>query len=58
MISSSDCGGDVLFVVLCGIVWFSDLLRCSFDSYWKIDYSIKDLDVNVTDSETWVFRSL
>jgi len=45
VISSSKCGG-LLFVVLCGVVWFSVFLRCSFDSYWKIDYSIKDLGVN------------
>ena len=48
MISSSKCGG-LLFVVLCGVVWFPVFLRCLFDSYWKIDYSIKDLGVNVAD---------
>ena len=26
-------------------------MRCSFDSYRKIDYSIKDLSVNVADPE-------
>jgi hypothetical protein len=31
--------GVVLFVVLCGAIWFLVLLRCSFDSYWKIDFS-------------------
>jgi len=41
----------LLFAVLCGIVWFPVFLRCSFDSYWKIDYSIKDLGVNVADPE-------
>jgi len=50
VISSPKCGG-LLFVVLCGVVWFLVFLRCSFDSYWKIDYSIKDLDVNVADPE-------
>jgi len=50
VISSSKCGG-LLFVVLCGVVWFPVFVRCSFDSYWKIDYSIKDLSVNVADPE-------
>jgi len=31
MISSSKCGG-LLFVILCGVVWFPVFLRCSFDS--------------------------
>jgi len=38
VISSFECD-VVLFVVLCDIDWFSVLLR-SFDSYWKIGYSI------------------
>jgi len=50
VISSPKCGG-LLFVVLCGLVCFPVFLRCSFDSYWKIDYSIKDLGVNVADPE-------
>jgi len=50
VISSSKCGG-LLFVVLCGAVWFPVFLRCSLDSSWKIDYSIKDLSVNVADPE-------
>jgi len=50
VISPSECGG-VLFVVLCGIVWFPILLRYSFDSYQKINYSIKDLGINVADPE-------
>ena len=50
VISSPKCGG-LLFVVLCVVVWFPVFLRCSFDSYWKIDYSIKDLGVNVADPE-------
>jgi len=57
VISPSECGG-VLFVVLCDIVWFSVLLRCSFDSYWEINHLIKDLGINVADPETWLFRSL
>jgi len=57
VISSSKCGG-LLFVILCGVVWFPVFLRCSFDSNWKIDYSIKDLGVNVADPEAWIFRSL
>jgi len=32
VISSSKYGG-LLFVVLCGVVWFSVFLRYSFDSY-------------------------
>jgi len=36
-----------LFIVLCGVVWFPVLFRCSFDFYWKINYSINDLDVNI-----------
>jgi hypothetical protein len=35
VISSSLCD-VVLFVVLYGAIWFPALLRCSFDSYWKI----------------------
>jgi len=31
VISSSKCGG-LLFVVLCGVVWFSVISRYSFDS--------------------------
>jgi len=54
VISSSKRGG-VLSVVLYGVVWFSVLLRCSFDSYRKIDYSIKDLGINVADPEAWIF---
>jgi len=50
VISSSKYDG-LLFVVLCDVVWFPVFLRCSFDSYWKIDYSIKDLGVNVADPE-------
>jgi len=50
MISSSKCGG-LLFVILCGVVWFPVSVQCSFDSYWNIDYSIKDLGVNVADPE-------
>ena len=38
VISSPECG-VVLFVVLCGVVWFRVLLRCSLDSYWKISIS-------------------
>jgi len=57
VISSSKCGG-LLFVVSCSVAWFPVFLRCLFDSYWKIDYSIKDLDVNVADLEAWIFRSL
>jgi hypothetical protein len=38
VISSSECG-VVLFVVLCGAIWFSVLLRCSFDSFLKIGFS-------------------
>jgi len=34
------------------------LLRCSFDSYWGIDYSIDDSSVNVANPDTWVFWSL
>jgi len=54
VISSPKCGG-LLFVVLCGVVWFPFFLRCSFDSYWRIDYSIKDLGVNVADPEAMDF---
>jgi len=50
VISSPKCGG-LLFVVLCSVIWFSVFLRCSFDSYWKIDYSIKDLEFNVADPD-------
>jgi len=57
VISLSEYGG-VLFVVMCNVVLFSVLLRCSFDSYWRIDYSIKDLGVNIADPEAWVFQSL
>jgi len=57
VISSSKRGG-LLSVVLCGVVLFLVFLRCSIDSYWKIDYSIKNLGVNVADPETWIFRSL
>jgi len=31
---------------------FSSLLWCSFDSYWKIDYSINNLDVNFAHPKT------
>ena len=37
VISLFDCG-VVLFVMLCG-VWVCVLLRCSFSSYWKINFS-------------------
>jgi len=57
VISTSNCGG-LLFVVLCGVIWLSIFLRCSFDSYWMIDYSIKDLSVKVADPEAWIFRLL
>jgi len=50
VISSPKCGG-LLFVVLCGIVWFPVFLWCLFDLYWKIDYTIKDLGINVADPE-------
>jgi hypothetical protein len=55
MISSSEYGG-VLFVVLCDVVWYLVLLRCSFDSdwNWKIDYSIKDSGVNVVDPDVGI----
>jgi hypothetical protein len=44
--SSSECE-IVLSVILCSVVWILVLLRCSFDSYWKIVCSINDLCVNV-----------
>ena len=28
----------VLFIVMCGVVWFRVLLWCLFDSYWKITF--------------------
>jgi len=48
VISSPKCGG-LLFVVLCDVIFV--FRHCSFDSYWKIDYSIKDLGVNVANPE-------
>jgi len=57
VILPSECGA-LLFVISCGIVWFLLLLRCSFDSYWKNNYSIKNLSINVADPEAWVFLSL
>jgi len=57
VISSSKYGG-VLFAVLCGVVLFPVFLQCLLDSYWKIDYLIKDLGINVANPEACVFRSL
>jgi len=61
VISSSECD-VVLFIVLCGVVWFRVLLRCSFVPIERstsvnqsITNSINDLDVNVADPEAWVF---
>ena len=38
MISSSECGVLLLAVIVAAFV-FSVLLRCSFSSYWKVDFN-------------------